>query len=145
MMTQSRLPIANHAVQSFHEWLNELGNAVNWDDEQRSYRLLRVTLQTLRDWLDVNEASQLGAQLPTLIRGIYYEGWHPAGTPVAARGRQDFFARIEAAFKADPIDDAGDAVTCVFKLLNRRISKGEIEDVRMRLPSALRELWPEET
>ena len=144
-MTQSKLPIAGHAVQSLHEWLKELGKIVDWDDEQRSYWLLRVTLQTLRDWLDVNEASQLGAQLPILIRGIYYEGWRPARTPVTARGKQDFLAHIEEAFKADPINNTGDAVTCVFKLLNRRISKGEIQQVRMRLPGALRELWPEET
>jgi hypothetical protein len=56
-----------------------------------------------------------------------------------------FLARIEEAFKTDPIDSTSEAVTSVFKLLNLRISKGEIEDVRMRLPSALRELWPEET
>ena len=141
-MTQSQLHIANHALQSLHEWLKELRTLTNWDDEQRTYRLLRVTLQALRDWLDVNEASQLGAQLPMLIRGIYYEGWRPAGTPVTERGKQDFIARIEDAFKTDPIDDPDEAVTSVFKLLNRRISKGEIEDVRMRLPSTLRELWP---
>lgn len=141
-MTQSQLHIANHALQSLHEWLKELGTIVNWEDEQRAYRLLRVTLQALRDWLDVNEASQLGAQLPLLIRGIYYEGWRPAGTPVAERGKQDFLARIEKAFETDPIDDPDKAVASVFKLLNRQISEGEIEDVRMRLPSALRELWP---
>lgn len=144
-MTQSQLHIANHALQSLHEWLKELGTIVNWEDEQRAYRLLCVTLQALRDWLDVNEASQLGAQLPLLVRGIYYEGWRPAETPVAERSREAFLARIEEAFKTDPIDSTSEAVTSVFKLLNLRISKGEIEDVRMRLPSALRELWPKET
>lgn len=143
-MAQSQLRVVNHAVQSLHEWLGELGTLMKWDDKQRAYRLLRTTLQALRDWLDVNEASQLGAQLPLLIRGIYYEGWRPAGTPVAERGRQAFLARIEEAFETDPIDNTDEAVASVFKLLNRRISKGEIEDVRMRLPSALRELWPEE-
>ena len=141
-MSQSQLHIANHALQSLHEWLKEMGTIVNWDDEQRTYRLLRVTLQTLRDWLNLNEASQLGAQLPLLIRGIYYEGWRPAGTPVAERDREAFLARIEQAFKTDPIDSTDEAVTSVFKPLNRRISEGEIDDVRMRLPSALRELWP---
>jgi hypothetical protein len=28
----------------------------------------------------------LGAQLPLLVRGIYYEGWHMAGKPTRERG-----------------------------------------------------------
>jgi len=103
---------------------------------------LRVTLQSLRDWLDVNEASHLGAQLPLLVRGICYEGWHPAGTPVSERGKEAFVARIEAGFQSDPIDDPDEAISCSVKLPSRRISQGEIEDVRMRLPKQPRELWP---
>ena len=61
---------------------------------------------------------------------------------MAERDREAFLARIEEAFKTDPIDRTDEAVTSVFKLLNRRISECEIDDVRMRLPSAVRELWP---
>ena len=111
-MSQSELHAINRATQSMHEWLNELRDLVDWEDNQRVYRLLRVTIQALRDWLDVNEASHLGAQLPLLVRGIYYEGWHPAGTPVAERSKEAFLARLEEAFKADPIDDPDEAVIC---------------------------------
>ena len=38
-------------------------------------------LHTLRDRLTVDVAAKLAAQLPTLIRGIYYEDWDPSRTP----------------------------------------------------------------
>jgi uncharacterized protein (DUF2267 family) len=142
-MAATGLTAIDRAVHLTHEWLNDLMGQLGWEDKQRAYRLLRVTLQTLRDWLGVNEASHLGAQLPILIRGIYYEGWRPAGTPVTERSKTDFLARIDKAFETDPIDDVEEAVTDVFKVLNHHVSAGEVEDVRHALPKGLRELWPE--
>ena len=139
----AHLHTIDHTVQLTREWVHELSKLLDWGDEQRAYRMLRVTIQALRDWLDVNEAAQLGAQLPLLVRGLYYEGWQPAKTPVAERSKVTFLARIEEAFKSDPIDDPEEAVCNVFRLLNNRISAGEIDDVRQRLPKHLRELWPE--
>ena len=33
-------------------------------------------------------------------------------------------------------------VVAVFKLLNARISQGEIDDIRASLPEGIRNLWP---
>jgi uncharacterized protein (DUF2267 family) len=139
----THLPTIDHAVQLTREWVRDLSRLLDWEDEHRTWRMLRVTLQALRDWLDVNEASQLGAQMPMLLRGLYYEGWVPAKTPVRESSKEAFLERIEAAFAADPIDDPEEAVCSVFRLLNRRISAGEVKDVRQRLPKHLRELWPD--
>jgi uncharacterized protein (DUF2267 family) len=135
--------VIDHAVQVTRQWVRDLDRLLDWSDEQRALRMLRVTLQALRDWLDVDEAAQLGAQLPLLVRGLYYEGWRPAKTPVTERSKQAFLARIGEAFTGDPIDDPEEAVCCVFRLLNSHISAGEVRDVRMRLSKHLRELWPE--
>jgi uncharacterized protein (DUF2267 family) len=139
----THLPTIDHTVQVAREWVRDLARLLDWEDEHRAWRMLRATLQALRDWLDVNEASQLGAQLPMLLRGLYYEGWQPTRTPVRDNSKAAFLARIETAFATDPIGNPEEAVCCVFRLLNNHISAGEVKDVRMRLPKPLRDLWPE--
>ena len=59
----------------------------------------------------VDEAAGFGAQLPELLRGVYYKHWRPATTPVKKRSKADFIARIDNAFKADPIISTPDAAT----------------------------------
>jgi uncharacterized protein (DUF2267 family) len=98
-------------------------------------------LHALRDRLSVAEAAHLGAQLPMVIRGFYYEGWHPAGQPPKEHSRTAFLARVEADAHA-PEFEAEPAVRAVFGLLAERISAGEIEDVKGLLPKPIRELWP---
>jgi len=42
-------------------------------DERRAYNALRAVLHALRDRLTTEEIAQFGAQLPTFVRGVYYE------------------------------------------------------------------------
>jgi uncharacterized protein (DUF2267 family) len=131
-----------HTVQLTHVWINDLDTRLHWNNKARSYRLLRCTLHALRDWLQVDEAVNLAAQLPTLLRGVYYEQWRPAAVPVKQRAKADFITRIDAAFRNDPLPDTEFAVMAVFALLSEKVTGGEIADVRQALPADLRVLWP---
>jgi uncharacterized protein (DUF2267 family) len=141
-MSATGLSTFDETVQLSNQWLNELMRAVDWDDKHRAYRLLRATLHALRDRLPAHEAVQLGAQLPMLIRGLYYDGWHMRDMPPSERTKAAFLGHIEAAFKQDPNTDTEGLVREVFKLLARRISPGEIDDVKHLLPPEVRALWP---
>jgi uncharacterized protein (DUF2267 family) len=141
-MSAVGLECIDHTVQLTHVWINDLDTRLGWDNKHRSYRLLRTVLQAVRDWLPVNEAVGLGAQLPALLRGVYYEHWRPAATPVKQRSKADFIARIADAFENDPILFTSEAVTAVFELLSDKIAAGEIEGVRHELPAGIRALWP---
>jgi uncharacterized protein (DUF2267 family) len=48
----------------------------------------------LRDRLTVEEAVDLRAQLPLIIRGIYYERWQPHRVPEKVQFRQIFLDEI---------------------------------------------------
>jgi len=132
----------DHTVQLTHLWINELDGRVGWGNKRRSYRLLKTVLRAVRDWLQLNEAVDLGAQLPELLRGAYYEGWRPSVTPVKQRSRSDFRARVDHEFKRDPLVATDEAVTAVFALLSDKITAGEIDNVRQAMPADIRAMWP---
>lgn len=141
-MSATGLSTFDETLQLSNQWLNELMHAVDWDEKRRTYRLLRATLHALRDRLPAHEAVQLGAQLPMLIRGLYYDGWRLKDSPPAERTRKAFLGHIEAVFEQDPNADTEALVREVFNLLARKISKGEIDDVEHALPAEVRALWP---
>ena len=137
------LEALDHTLQTTHVWINDLDERLGWENKPRAYRLLKAVLHALRDWLQINESAHFAAQLPELLRGVYYEQWRPAIVPVKKRSKADFFARVEESFKGDPIDNPAQAVLAVFQLLSKKITRGEIEKVRHALPEELRDLWPE--
>ena len=118
---------------------------MKWKDERRAFLALRTVLHALRDRLTIEEAVHLGAQLPTLIRGSYYEGWRPKKDPVRDSTRYGFLGEIQAAFAKthDPAVDSVHIARAIFRLLNKKVSAGEITDVLSTLPGAVRDLWPE--
>lgn len=129
-------------IQKSALWLHEIEEDTGWD-EQRAYRALRATLHVLRDRLTVDQAAHLGAQLPMMVRGFYYEGWHPAGVPdKRISSRQDFVDCVGSACHDTQID-AERAVAAVLRVLSRHVSPGEIRKLRDQLPKAIAALLPE--
>ena len=68
-------------------------------------------------------------QLPMLVRGIYYEAWHPAGKPEKIRSRDEFLSRISAHFSRTRPINAEHAARAVFQVLQDHVSAGEIREV----------------
>jgi uncharacterized protein (DUF2267 family) len=141
-MSMTGLDVFDRTIHKTNNWLNELMEVLGWHDRHKAYLALRVTLHALRDRLTLEEVAQLGAQLPMLIRGFYYEGWDPAGKPLKERHREEFLAGIEEQFSGDDQVDAEQVARAIFSVLSDRVTEGEIEDVKHVLPAELRELWP---
>jgi uncharacterized protein (DUF2267 family) len=130
-------------IHTTNTWLKELAEQLGWEDRVRVYHALRVVLHALRDRLTVAEAADLGARLPLLIRGLYYEGWTPDGKPIKERRQEEFLAHIAAALRGHAEIFPEAVAWAVFKVLQKHISPGEISDVKHVLPAQIRSLWPD--
>lgn len=132
----------SHAVQQTQEWLKELRDNGDLADEGTAYSVLRAVLHQLRDRLTPEEAVDLAAQLPLVVRGAYFEGWRPARTPEKVRTKKDFLDGVAAKLRPHKIPPEP-AVRDVLALLAHHCDPGEIADVIAQLPAELKELWPE--
>jgi uncharacterized protein (DUF2267 family) len=142
-MSNAVFEVFDASLQKTQVWLNDLMVELGWENRpQKACLALRTALHALRDRLTVEEAVHLGAQLPTLIRGVYYEGWKLTGKPVKERHKSEFLDHIAAVFRDDDTVDPEKVMRAVFKVLARHISKGEIENVKHSLPRSLQDLWP---
>lgn len=122
-------------------WLQELMGELGSTHPQKAYSVLRAVLHTLRDRLTVGEAADLGAQLPTLVRGFYYEGWRPTGHPPKIRNKEEFLQHVKQLYPGLSDEDRERAVRAVFRLLAGHVTGGELKQVKDQLPADIRSLW----
>ena len=83
-------------------------------------------------------AIKLGAQLPILVRGIYYEGWHVAATPTWERHVEDFAEHVLSELPREIPVDALTVARGVLEILREKLDPGEFEKVLNHLPASLR-------
>jgi uncharacterized protein (DUF2267 family) len=114
---------------------------LRWNDRSKAYAALLGTLHALRDSLPRDEAVYVAAQMPPLLRGLYYEGWHPTAR-MSAKSRNAVLERIHEAVHRDAGIDAEQVAHAVFALLAARLPPGELEDAKAATPQPLRSLWP---
>lgn len=123
----------------WNEWINAISEKLGCD-AQGAYQALRSVLLATRDNLDVGEAADLGAQLPVLVRGVYYESFKPAKLPVTDRSQEQFLERVRAFLASDV--EALPATMAVFELLRQKLSPGEADQVKSMLHAEVQDLWP---
>ncbi|WP_246135827.1 DUF2267 domain-containing protein [Mesorhizobium intechi] len=131
----------SNSLQATQDWVSDLAWRLDWHDRERVFRALIATLQALRDYLDHDEAVYMGAQLPALLRGFYYEGWHP-GRCAKAKNRNSFLDRIHDSVHRDPAVNPEEVARSVLGQLANRVSPAEIEEAKAASPTVLHDLWP---
>lgn len=141
-MSETGLPVFDKTLQETNGWLKSLMDHLHTDDRRDAYIVLRATLHALRDRIGPENAVHLGAQLPMLLRGLFYEGWHMAGTPTEEHNTQQFLDHIRREMPLIPAKDADRAARAVFEVMWEKIEPGEVAKVIGLLPANLRDLWP---
>jgi uncharacterized protein (DUF2267 family) len=130
-----------HAVQQTQEWLRQVCDYAELSDLDHAYSVLRAVLHQLRDRLTMPEAFDLAAQLPVIVRGLYFEAYRPRTEHPKVRSRQGFLDGVTARLQPHRVDPET-AVRAVFATLAHRCDAGEISDVIAQLPSDIKTLWP---
>ncbi|NIP71838.1 MAG: DUF2267 domain-containing protein [Gammaproteobacteria bacterium] len=140
-MSSTGLEVFDTTLHKTSVWLGDLMRELDSDDRHKAYMALRAVLHTLRDRLMVDEAVNLGAQLPMLIRGFYYEGWRPSGKPLKYRHKEDFLRHVQEELPGFTEKDLEQVVSAVFRVLSGHVTGGEVEEVKHQMPPEVRELW----
>lgn len=139
-MSTTGVTALDHTVQEMNIWLKAIDEQLALESRHHAYNALRAVLHALRDRLPPESAVKLGAQLPIMVRGIYYEGWHMAATPTKERHLEEFMAHIlkelPPQFPIDPLT----AARGVYEVLWEKLDSGEFEKLMTHLPTPLRNL-----
>jgi uncharacterized protein (DUF2267 family) len=145
----SELNVFDKTTQLTHFWVNDVAKGLSLDDRHKAFQGLRATLHVLRDRLTLGEAANLGAELPILLAGFYYEGWKPESTPIKTRSKQEFlealqvhlhhyFPKENVGLEPEPLAKA------VFQVLCDRVPAGEMKDVVGILSAEIKDLFPQQ-
>lgn len=140
-MSLTGLSVFDKTVQESNAWLKLLMERLGTDDREYAYTVLKATLHALRDRIGPENAVHLAAQLPMLIRGLYFEGWRLSVTPTRERHTPEFLERVIRELPAGLRNDPEETVRAVFEVIWERIDQGEVAKLVRILPSELRELW----
>lgn len=142
-MAELGLRIMDRTIHDTNTWLQRVSDELNHPDRQMAYHALRGVLHAVRDRLTVEEAHHLGAQLPTLVRGFYFEGYSPAHKPLPYRDLEPFIRTVNMELDEAGGENPENATRAVFTLLSNELDEGVVSHVRLMLPEAVRQLWPE--
>ncbi|MCO5967724.1 DUF2267 domain-containing protein [Actinoallomurus soli] len=143
-MPQTGYHSIDTTVDKTNRILHLIEESYDWPKERRnqSYNALRAVLHALRDRLTVDEAVDFAAQLPMLVRGMYYDGWHPSQVPKKMH-RDEFLDQIRA--EMPPYEIQGgleDLVRTVAEALRVYITEGEWDDIKAEMPKDLAAMLP---
>lgn len=139
-MSATGLDVFDKTLQATNIWLGEIMERLG-PDRQVAWKVLSTVLHKLRDRLPVALSAHLGAQLPLLIRGAYYDQFEPGRQPSDCNTPDEFAAEVAERLRDIRPVDPDEAIRAVFAVLSHHISDGQIAKVRNALPKGLRMLW----
>ena len=128
----------DRSIDKTNSWLAEVASEFGTEDRRLAYRVLRAWPHALRDRLPVPIAANFAAQLPELLRGVFYDGWSPTRVPVKF-GPAEYTRRFarDAGIHGTDVPRAASLVT---RTVRRHVSGGALDEALEALPSGLRQI-----
>ena len=139
-MSATGLDVFDKTLQTTNIWLDEVMADIG-PDRKVAWHVLGAVLRALRDRVPGPLAAHLGAQLPLIVRGAYYDGYHAQAKPLAQRDGDAFLAEVGAGLQGTRPVNVHDAVCAVFDVLSAHLPRGQCQKVRDALPDDVKALW----
>ena len=139
-MSATGLDVFDKTLQTTNIWLDEVMADIG-PDRQTAWHVLGAVLCCLRDRVPPSLAAHLGAQLPLMVRGTYYDGYRPLDEPLALRDEEAFLGHVAEGLRGTRPVDLEDAVCAVFDVLSAHLPRGQCAKVRDALPDDVKALW----
>ena len=140
-MSTTGLDVFDKTLQTTNIWLDEVMETVG-PDRKVAWHVLGAVLRTLRDRLPPGLAAHLGAQLPLLVRGAYYDQYRVGQNPERLNTEDEFLTHVTEEFGGIRPVNVRTATRSVLAVLDRHVAPGLAEKVKAALPERLRGLWP---
>lgn len=138
-MSAPSLEVFDKTLNTTNIWLDEIGTSIG-PDRQVAWKVLSVVLHKLRDRLPVELAAHLGAELPLLVRGAYFDQFEPERHP-ENWDRDGFLSEVSDWLSDTRPVNPEDAVRAVFTVLSAHVPHGQISKVQHALPENLQAIW----
>ena len=137
-MSATQVPLIEQSAQKTRMWIGDLaGELGRPQDLDYAFRVLRSFLHTWRDRLPVEEAAHLAAQLPEFLRGVYYEGWRPARTPLGYHDLETFLDVLARDGRLAGETEAAYAAEAAARVARRHLGAGELDKIEAVLPAGI--------
>ncbi|HYB99998.1 MAG TPA: DUF2267 domain-containing protein [Candidatus Limnocylindrales bacterium] len=134
--------VFDQSLQTANTWIHEIMTELHSENAQEALQALRAVLHLLRDRLPAAEAVHLGGQLPLLVAGLYFNGFQLRDKPIKY-DRNEFLQQIAQNLSANNVrnPDPMRYMYAVVRVITRRISQGQSQQIEGSLPEDLRQLW----
>lgn len=140
-MSLTGIASIDSTIHKTQRWIAEVSDGMGLLDRERSLAGLRSTLHVVRDHLPLQAAVALGAQLPLLVRGMYFENWRPSASHDKPHTKGEVVTLIAADLPWAGEVDVEKLARTVLEVLSRHVDPGEVSKLVHLLPKGLRELW----
>lgn len=143
MQAQAHVTTIDRNIEMANVWLGEISDEMDHISREDAWACMNAVLRTVRDRVPMDEAVHFAAQLPTLIRGSYYEDWRPHESPHKWRHREEYLAAVKDKLPGRENYDAEKTIRAVLNVVGHHMNPEELKKIKAIHPREVWDLWPD--
>jgi uncharacterized protein (DUF2267 family) len=134
----------DRGVQEYNQWIKDIADRLGTPERRLAHRALRAVLHALRDRVGAEHAARFAAQLPPLVRAVFFEGYQPAAPTSRENSRGAFLEQVHTE-GVQPLDivELEHATKAVLAVMGERLDHSHIENLISLFPEEFSDLWPD--